>query len=190
MPPFMGPYTLAYARRLRRRQYRKGSGRIAKAAPIILSRMSRRANRAKFRAIPPEVKFFDTQLDFAFDTTLEVPATGQLALIPQGDTQSTRDGRLARITSLQIRGFAYGPSTGGLTPLCYFWIVQDTQANGAAAAASDVFTTTFASTAMINLNNSGRFRILHKETIAPARVGAYALSTSAGIYRSSFPELE
>jgi len=30
-----------------------------------------------------ELKFLDTALSFNFDTTLEVPATGQLTLIPQ-----------------------------------------------------------------------------------------------------------
>ena len=51
-----------------------------------------------------ELKFFDTALSFTCDATGEVPATGQLALIPQGYTESTRDGRKATIKSIWIRG--------------------------------------------------------------------------------------
>jgi len=119
---------------------------------------------ARQQGLKPELKFFDTALSFNFDTTGEVPATGQIALIPQGDTESTRDGRLAVIKSIQIRGNAYfaaGASANGAN-LAFLYVVLDTQTNGAAAAITDVFTGTNLSTAMLNLNNSGRFRILKK----------------------------
>lgn len=109
-----------------------------------------------------ELKFFDTALSFDIDVTGEVPATGQLALIPQGDTQDTRDGRLAVIKSIQIRAnLDWNP--GALTDASagYFvHVVQDTQANGAAAAVTDVFTSTALGECLLNLNNSRRFRIL------------------------------
>jgi len=114
--------------------------------------------------VKPELKFFDTALSFTFDSTAEVPATGQLALIPQGDTESTRDGRKATVKSVQIRGnmeFAPGAAANADT-VCYLYLVQDTQTNGAAAAITDVFTSNVASTNMLQLNNSGRFRILKK----------------------------
>lgn len=122
---------------------------------------------------PQEVKFFDTAVSFTFDSTAEVPATGQWSLIPQGDTQSTRDGRLAIIKSVQFRGYVTGPTTASLTlsPLMYVWVILDKQANGAAAAVTDVFTSTSAASMLLNLNNSGRFRILHKEVISPAGEG-------------------
>jgi len=115
----------------------------------------------------PELKFFDTALSFNFDLTGEVPATGQLALIPQGDTESTRDGRIAWIKSVQIRGqVLYQPSTGAVAAdAAYLYLVLDTQANGAAAAITDVFTSNVMGTNMLNLNNSGRFRILKKWVI-------------------------
>lgn len=105
-------------------------------------RVQRKSNFRVQRLLkmPPEVKFFDTAVSFTPDITLEVPATGQWALIPQGDTQSTRDGRLARITSIQFRGTLQGPGTAApASPLFYMWVIQDTQANGAAATAADVF---------------------------------------------------
>lgn len=112
-----------------------------------------------------ENKFLDTTLGFNFDTTAEVPATGQLALIPQDDTQSGRDGRRCIINSIHIRanltlvpGAAALPS--GITKLI---LVQDTQTNGAAAAVADVFTGSL-STSMLNLSNSMRFKILKSWT--------------------------
>lgn len=99
------------------------------------------------------------------DTTAEVPATGQLALIPQGDTESTRDGRQCTITSIQIKGLLYfvpGVTAGTSAEVSYLYLVLDTQCNGAAAAIDDVFTGNNLNTAMINLANSRRFRILKK----------------------------
>lgn len=140
MPRFMGPYTLAYARKVARSRYR--GARVAKRRPMRFSRTSRRTNARSLRNIPPELKFFDTAVSFLADNTLEVPATGQWVLIPQGDTQSTRDGRLAIIKSIQFRGVITGADASmsmiGIT--FYMWVIQDTQANGAAATAADVFT--------------------------------------------------
>jgi len=55
-----------------------------------------------------ELKFFDTSLSFLFDTTGEVPATGQLVLIPQGVTESTRVGRKCVIKSVHLKGITQG----------------------------------------------------------------------------------
>ncbi len=120
-------------------------------------------------------KFLDPALTFDFDQTLEVPATGQLVLIPQGVTESERVGRKCTIRSVQIRGVInHTPGASALSSgTAYLWLVQDLQANGAAAAASGnggVMTTTAAQTAHINLSESSRFRILKKWAIdmAPA----------------------
>lgn len=136
---------------------------------------------AALRGLVPEKKFFDTALSFNFDSTGEVPATGQLALIPQGDTESTRDGRKAMIESIQIRGeliFTPGAAaSAAAADVTHLYLVLDTQCNGAAAQATDVFTGNNFATAMLNLNNSGRFRILKHwvHTWAPGAgvTGAY-----------------
>lgn len=111
-----------------------------------------------------EVKFFDTGVSFTFDATGEVPANGQLSLIPQGDTESTRDGRKAVIKSIQLRGnLIYAPGAGATAATTvYLYIILDTQCNGAAAAVTDVFTSSAMGTNFINLANSGRFRIIKK----------------------------
>lgn len=120
--------------------------------------------RARALGLVAEKKFFDTALAFNFDTTGEVPATGQITLIPQGDTESTRDGRKANIQSVQIRGsmLATPGAAANLSTNVYMYLVLDTQTNGAAAAVTDVFTSADLSSAMLNLNNSGRFRIIKK----------------------------
>lgn len=115
----------------------------------------------RFAGRDAELKFFDTALAFNLDTTGEVPATGQLVLIPQGVTESTRVGRKCVIKSIQIRanltfqpGAAATAATNG-----YIYLVQDTQTNGAAAGVTDVLTSNNLAVAMRNLANSERFKI-------------------------------
>jgi len=119
-----------------------------------------------------ELKFFDTALSFSIDATGEVPATGQLCLIPQGVTESTRVGRKCVIRSIQGKmQLLYQPAAQALaTTSGVIYLVLDKQANGAAAAATDVFE----SAANLHLQfhdlaNSQRFVVLKKlkYTIVP-----------------------
>lgn len=115
-----------------------------------------------------ELKFFDTTLSFNFDTTMEVPATGQLSLIPQGDTGSTRDGRKCTVKSVQIRAAVRLTPAAAATAsgTAWLYLVQDKQANGATATAAgdgnSVFTSANAAAALIELTNADRFTILKK----------------------------
>lgn len=111
-----------------------------------------------------ELKFFDTAISFNVDSTGEVPSTGQLVLIPQGVTESTRVGRKCVITAIQGRlDLLFQPGANATaTSTAVIYVVLDKQANGAAAAATDVFTSTVLTQAMHNLSNSGRFVILKK----------------------------
>lgn len=149
------------ARRLRRGAYRKTSQGIR-------GRVSRGYTRSTgfYGRYPPlgsELKFFDTSFTFSVDTTGEVPATGQLCLIPQGVTESTRVGRKCIIKSLRLTlniqvtpgALATASDTGVI------YVMLDTQTNGAAASIADIFTTTTDITvALRNLNNVERFKIL------------------------------
>lgn len=123
--------------------------------------------RAYFGRQPGEVKFFDTATSFTFDATAEVPATGQLVLIPQGVTESTRVGRKCVVKSVQGRwDISYAPGAGAsaLTTVSLY-LIQDKQTNGAAAAAADVFLAGTLSQAMHNLSNADRFVVLKKWNI-------------------------
>lgn len=128
-----------------------------------------------------EVKFFDTTLSFS--NTLVGTVVTSLNLIPQGTEQSERIGRTAVIHSIMIKGiFTNDPGASNANnQILYMTIVQDTQCNGANAGVTDVLTSTNLSTAMINLSNSKRFRILKKFSInlnARAGVdGAYCVTS-------------
>ena len=111
-----------------------------------------------------ELKFFDTATSFNIDQTAEVPPTGQLNLIPQGVTESTRVGRKCVLKSIQGRwDIAYSPgaaAVGATTAAVY--LVLDKQANGAAATYADVFGGSIATQGLHNLANSQRFVVLKK----------------------------
>nr|QXP07705.1 MAG: putative capsid protein [Arizlama virus] len=141
----------------------------------------------RFTGPAAELKFFDTALSFQVDNTAEIPATGQLALIPQDDTQSGRDGNKAFIKSIHVHGimnFEPGASANAST-VVYLYVIQDTQCNGTAATVADansgIFTNANLAIANLTLANSGRFRILKKWVMpfAPAAgaTGAYNQQT-------------
>jgi len=118
----------------------------------------------KAPAATKELKFFDTSLSFTADATGEVPASGQLNLIPQGITQATRIGRLCTVKSIRIQAnLAYipGADTAGAT-MIYIYVVLDKQCNGAAVAVTVPLTGTDFRSALPNLANSQRFVILKR----------------------------
>lgn len=143
---------------------RGGVKRARDSADARPTKVRRITPKAYYGRQPGEVKFFDTALSFSYDAVAEVPATGQLVLIPQGVTESTRVGRKCVIKSIHIRGVNYfNPGAGAVgTTTSYLYVMWDKQANGAAAAITDVFTSNVISTAMHNLANSQRFVVLKK----------------------------
>jgi len=90
------------------KRLREGDLRLGlKARPLKRARAAARQARTQRRAWnlrfagPPsglqaELKNLDTALSFSFDTTGEIPATGQLALVAQGDTENNREGCTGR----------------------------------------------------------------------------------------------
>jgi len=132
----------------------------ARLPPFIPKRnIARRALLQK-----AELKVFDTILAFNFDTTGEIPATGQLCFITTGDTLLNRDGAVVMVKSIQIRGtltFVPGAAaTAAAVPTLY--LIQDKQANGAAAAVTDVLNSTDLMLAMPNVPNQFRFKTLRR----------------------------
>lgn len=126
----------------------------------------------RFSGPSKELKFLDTTLAFAVDATAEIPATGQLTLIPQDDTQSGREGRKCIVKSIWIKGVfsaAFGTAGVAQADVAYVYVMQDTQANGAAPAVGDANTGIFTSATLRDsgrtLSNVDRFKILHKFTI-------------------------
>lgn len=136
-----------------------------RTAPAPRGFVRRSGLYGRFKGNDAELKFFDTALAFNIDATGEVPATGQLALIPQGDTESQRDGRKCVVKSIAIKAqLILDPGAAadcaGVTAI---YLVLDKQTNGAAAAVTDVFTSaTNLSQVMRNMSESSRFTVLKK----------------------------
>lgn len=139
------------------------SGRFRKSG--YYGRYSRGSQVSRIRrGLNIEKKFFDTTISFLTDATGEVPATGQVTLIPQGVTESTRVGRVCTLKSLHLKFTArYLPAADTIgSAVAWIYVILDKQANGAAAASADIFTSTAGAGAMINMANSSRFKILRK----------------------------
>lgn len=109
-----------------------------------------------------ELKYFDKTLSFNFDNIMEIPATGQLVPINQGAEQDDRIGRKIVVKSLLIKGTLLYTPTLGTEPetTCYLYVVLDRQTNGAAAAITDIFTSTAGNTALPVVANNKRFKVI------------------------------
>lgn len=152
------------ARRARARRYRRGRDRTG-------------GFYGRFSGDDAELKFFDTTTTLLFDATGEVSANatgGQMNLIPQGVTESTRVGRKCVIKSIYLR-MVHTPATTTANSFCKFAIVLDKQANGAVPAYTDIYTTNASISAPLNLANSSRFQILKEFNLL---ANATAASTS------------
>lgn len=150
-----------------KRAKRRYSGPLARTSSVQGSQMMIVPRAYKRQRSGNEVKNFDTDLSFTVDNTGEVPATGQLVLIPQGDTATTRDGRQCTVKSVQIRANAtFAPGAGAVgSTNAVIYLVLDKQCNGAAAAVTDVFNTASLWKSVMNLANSDRFVIMKKWVI-------------------------
>lgn len=118
-----------------------------------------------------ENKFLDTDHNFNFDVTMEVPSTGQLALIPQNDTASGREGRQVQLNSVWIKlQLTYTSpvvgSAGGGNDMCYLWLVVDHSPNKATASVdapgSGIFTSNIAPSCQLNMFADNRYTIIKK----------------------------
>jgi len=110
-----------------------------------------------------EKKFIDTPFAGVVDTTLE--PLGSITNIPQGATQGQRIGYKCIVKSIQWRANWTLPAGAASNDKVFMWIVQDTQTNGAQASTTDIWTNTVASTALRNIQNGDRFKVLHREAI-------------------------
>lgn len=156
--PVRGGRNPTYKQRQRRYSYAPGGltrtggfyGRFGRSAAV--------------QGIIPEKKFYDTATQFLIDATGEVPVTGQLVAIGEGNGPNQRDGRRATLVSWHWKATltllpGANALPGGTT---YIYLVLDKQCNGAAAAITDVFLTNSLTTSPLNLENSMRFVILKK----------------------------
>lgn len=173
-------------RSVAKRQY-TGKGVYGKYVPRKYRGLNR--FRGGGSSVRQELKFFDNAVTFNVDATNEIPATGQLCTIAQGDGQSNRDGRKIIVKSITCTGqvvFAPAATTVG-SDIVWMWLVQDTQCNGAAATVADdnvgVFTAAGASASLAVrcLANADRFKILKKWVIPTSSQAGVSAAYSGNI---------
>jgi len=155
----------AQAMAARKRRKLRGGGYRTGARPqaIIVPGYTRTSGSyGRYAGPHAELKFDDTTLSHNIDSTAEV--TTQLLSIAQGVTEIQRIGRKCTIKSIQVKALLTFAPTAAATAAGNTWIyiILDKQTNGAAAAPTDIFTTTNVNTAMINMDNSSRFVVLKK----------------------------
>jgi len=120
-----------------------------------------------------------------------IVSVGSYVGIPQGTTASQRVGRMVVLKKFMIRGYFDLPASttaaqagGDMVRFILYW---DKQANGAAAAATDILATADA-TVYNNLINSGRFMILKDKWFnLPVRTALRAGGTTDTWYGSQKP---
>jgi len=122
------------------------------------------SGKYKYGGKSAELKFFDNAISFNFDSTGEVPATGQLCTIAQGVAQTQRVGRKITIKKIvaKLTITLATPTDAIGSDILRLALVQDTQTNGAAATFSGVggvFETDQVN-ALRNIDNTSRFRVL------------------------------
>lgn len=127
-----------------------------------------------------ELKFQDTGVaSQTVATTVpgsesDPPTFLSLNSLAQGDGENERDGRLAKLHSLSVKGLiifngsldATNPETLGFVRV---YLVRDSQTNGAQLNAEDVFddpaSAEMDQDPMMNLENASRFKVIRKATI-------------------------
>lgn len=100
--------------------------------------------------------------------------------VSQGDTYESRDGRKYTITGCHIRGVFYRQNRNAQTEpgdsnFVTYALVLDTQTNKAQAASDSIFSSPGSSALCFqNLQNTQRFKVLHKATVdVPAGAPVY-----------------
>lgn len=141
-----------------------------------LNPVQRRQVKALIKA-PMEHKFFDSNT-----SAVGVPLTAilfQISVIPQGDTDITRDGDQLMLTSIDVRGMVNVADTTNLVRLIFFqWrpnsnpALTDILNTGVNGIVPDVYS-------MYNHDQKGQFKVLYDKTFKLAGFGTSASPSGA-----------
>lgn len=122
----------------------------------------------------PELKFKDTTKAATVVAAAGTIYSSSLLLMQEGNTDQTRIGNKIRVKSVMLRGTCNLPAATAATDTSQNFriiVYQDRQANGAAAAVTDILASAdFRS--FNNLDNTDRFRTLAETTIDLVAPGA------------------
>ncbi len=156
-------------RRVKRRRARepfRGVARVPRLPPALRGRARLSGFYGRFSGAGAELKFLDTSKAFTAFTLAGVVFDDSLNHVAQGNTESQRVGRKVVARHLSFRGIVQSgiATTTTTTDNMYRIIVYcDKQANGAAAAVTDILETG-ALLSHYNLANQNRFKILYDQT--------------------------
>lgn len=126
-----------------------------------------------------ELKFLDTAQSVTTPGNNGTVYTN-LVVIPQGDTESMRNGRKVQLKSISIRGSLYiepQTSTANTSDVVRIMLVQDKQANGLVFTAPMVLAGTPTYNNFRNLANTSRFNVLYDKSFVINSVGGVAADT-------------
>ncbi len=116
----------------------------------------------RYAPLGGEKKFFDTVRAVHQPAVAGTISNLSLNLIPQGVTESERVGRKCTISKIMLRGnitTIAATAANATSNICRVIVYEDTQANGATAAVTDILESA-TEQSFNNLSNSMRFRIL------------------------------
>lgn len=113
-----------------------------------------------------ELKWLDKNVNASLSSTADLLAADMLTL-PQNTDVGGRIGNKAWIRKLCFKGIvSWDPALGVIgTQTCTFYVILDTQTNKALTPITDIFTSGSLHKALHNLDNSQRFKVLHKKVI-------------------------
>ncbi len=146
-----------------------------------------KVNRRTGGFIDFENKFQFTNYDGAMSTTWQTQedATADtISAVLQGDTETTRDGRVYHITSVHVRGYVYlnnaeGVSTATDQAIARVLLVLDTQTNGAQLSGVQVMSTNATPDVLgfRNLQYTKRFRVIMDKQVVVRPINVFEGST-------------
>lgn len=111
------PQSTSTVKRFTKRKFKKHTKQEKKIYSI-----AKKAATKIVKAIP-EKHYFDTVINNTIDSSGSI---FDLSLIPQGDTDTSREGDRVRMTSIQWRGQAYNADTSNVLRFVFFqWLMDD-----------------------------------------------------------------
>ncbi len=145
---------------------------------------------ARLAGFAVERKFFDTNVGTSIGTVANSLEIRELAIVPQGDTESERIGRKIQIKSLDVKGHLLlnaSTTSAATSTMVRMLVVQDKQTNGAVFTATDLLEADNW-ISFNNLANSSRFRVLHSQEFQlVAKAGASVASPAVNFGEDVVP---
>jgi len=176
----------SYVRRGRARSApRRSQGRVNIARMAMVPGYSRTSGYyGRFSGPNAEKKFLDTDVAAANITVAAGAIVDSVNKVAQGDTESERIGRKIVVKSLHMKTTL---NTSATDPDGVFRMIiyVDSQANGAAAAVTDILEAVGVNE-FRNLANSQRFRVLHDRTYTLNATSNVGNAATFPIFRKHF----